>query len=557
MTATVPAQADVTNGLILDYPLNEFGGNVAYDSSGNHRDGTVNGTVSWGGNEGLTFNGSNTYIKMPDNLMSGLSSITVDFDVWIDPTMGKPYFLYGLGNSSNGNGNGYLFSTGNQFRTGVTQSDFHAEQQTRPSTSYQLARGMWKHVTYTQTGSTGILYENGVEKARSTSVTITPGSIGSGTTTADYIGRSLYSSDLYFKGRMRDFRIYNRALAANEVAERANWRDVQWAQLQALADNNGVLAMWQADTGITGGTGAWMIVPADYPADKYCSDCLVAPTGWTSDYGVVPTEWPQPDVLVRSQFTQQQINDIEDAVVNQVQPTSDTMVPDTTYRLKYFYDGPSDKVVVQTDAPTSVTDPLKTAYPGEVTIQALPDATPADRCTDDTRTAGQVSVLPAAPVEGMDNDRTDLEWQQVEALRDYNCALGTYDDPTTGPVLVFPSDSTDLSVANPSNWTSPFGQQPADWPKPTAKKSAQFTVDQIKEIQAAVLNQLSPEHVDDGSPSYIVSVYYDGASDRVVVETDAPSSATDPLVTAYPNQITIKPYTSPTAAPEPTEQTVN
>ncbi|MCG7210072.1 LamG domain-containing protein [Streptomyces arenae] len=556
-TATVPAQADVTDGLILDYPLDEFSGNVAYDSSGNNRDGTVNGTVSWKGNEGLAFNGSDTYIKMPDNLMAGLSSITVDFDVWIDPTMGKPYFLYGMGNSSNGSGNGYLFSTGNQFRTGITQSDFHAEQQTRPSTSYQLARGMWKHVTYTQTGSTGILYENGAEKARNTSVAITPGAIGNGTTAADYIGRSLYSTDLYFKGRMRDFRLYNRALAAKEVAERANWRDVQWQQLQALADNNGVLAMWQADTGVTGGNGAWMIVPADYPDDKYCAWCLVAPTGWTSDYGVVPTEWPQPDVLVRSQFTQQQINDIEDAVVNRVQPTSDTLVRDTTYNLKYFYDGPSDTVVVQTDAPTSVTDPLKTAYPGKVTIQALPGATPAGRCTNDTGTAGEVSELPADPTEGMDNDRTDLEWQQVEALRDYNCALAAYDDPTTGPVLVFPSDSTDLSVVSPSNWTSPFGQKPTDWPKPTTKKSAQFTLLKIKEIQAAVLDQLSPEDVADGSPSYVVSVYYDGRSDRVVVETDAPSSATDPLVTAYPNQITIKPYTPPTAAPEPAEQAVN
>ncbi|WP_231976179.1 LamG domain-containing protein [Streptomyces sp. 3214.6] len=553
-SATAPAQADVTNGLMLEYRLDESTGNVADDSSGNHRDGTVNGTVSWGGQQGLAFNGSNTYVKMPDNLMAGLSSITVDFDVWIDPTMGKPYFLYGLGNTSGTAGNGYLFSTGNQFRTGITLSDFHAEQQTRPGTSYQLARGMWKHVTYTQTGNTGILYENGVEKARNAGITITPGAIGGGTTTAGYIGRSLYSTDLYFKGRMRDFRLYNRALAANEVAEVANRGEVQWQQLQALADNNGALAMWQADTGIAGGTGAYMRFPADFPADKFCNHCLVPPTGWKSEYGVVPTQWPQPDITDRSQFTLQQINDIEDAIVAKVQPTSDTLVRDTTYQLDYFYDGKRDRVVAQTNAPPSVTDPLKAAYPDEVVTEAPANTAPADKCTPLTRTAGEVSTLTPTPAAGLTNDRTDLQWQQLQALRDYNCALAAFDDPTIGPVLIFPSDHTDLTVANPTGWTSPFGEKPTDWPEPTTARSAQFTLDQIKDVQAAVIRQLSPEGVSAGVPSYSLSVYYDGMSDRVVVETDASATATDPLLAAYPNKITIKPYTQPTAAPEEAEK---
>lgn len=524
---------------MLEYRLDEFTGNVATDASGHHRDGTVNGTVKWGGNEGLTFNGSNTYIKMPDNLMAGLNSITVAFDVWIDPTMGKPYFLYGLGNSSNGSGNGYLFSTGNQFRTGITTGDFHTEQQTRPDTSYQLARGMWKHVTYTQTGSTGILYENGVEKARNTNVTITPGAIGNGTTTADYIGRSLYSTDLYFKGRMRDFRLYDRALATNEVAEVANRREVQWQQLQALADSNGALAMWHADLGVAGGTGAYMLFPADFPVDKMCSDCLVHPTGWRSQYGVAPSEWPRPDIMDRSQFTQQQINDIQDAVSAQVQPTSDTLVQDTTYKLATFFDGKRDRVVVQTNAPASVTDPLKTAYPDKIVIEA-PRNGSAATCTPENRTADEVYTAGATPSTDVTDDRTSLHWQQLESLRDYNCALAAFDDPTVGPVLIFPSDRTDLTVKNPPGWTSPFGETAADWPVPTTAKSPQFTVALIKQIQEAAMDRLSPEAVSVGAPSYSVAVYYDGESDRVVVETDAPSSATDPLLTAYPNKITIK-----------------
>jgi GH43 family beta-xylosidase len=213
---SAPAQAaEITDGLALWYKLDSASGTVAVDSSGNGRNGTVNGTAGWSGTEGLTFNGSDTYVKVPDNIMSGMNSITVSMDVQIDAAQATPYFLYGFGNTSNGAGNGYLFTTGDSFRTAIASGSFSTEQNTRASAA--LPRSVWKHVTYTQTGTTGVLYHDGVEVARNTSVTTTPGSIGSGITTANYIGKSLYSNDKLFKGRMRDFRVYNRALTPDEV----------------------------------------------------------------------------------------------------------------------------------------------------------------------------------------------------------------------------------------------------------------------------------------------------------------------------------------------------
>ncbi|WP_420802565.1 LamG domain-containing protein [Streptomyces cavernae] len=216
---SAPAQAaEITDGLALWYKLDATSGTVAVDSSGNGRNGTVNGTAGWSGSgEGLTFNGSDTYIKVPDNIMSGMNSITVSMDAQIDAAQATPYFLYGFGNTGNGAGNGYLFTTGNSYRTAVASGGFSTEQNTR--TSAALPRSVWKHVTCTQTGTTGVLYQDGVEVARNTSVTVTPGSIGSGITTANYIGKSLYSSDKPFKGKMRDFRVYNRALTPIEVFE--------------------------------------------------------------------------------------------------------------------------------------------------------------------------------------------------------------------------------------------------------------------------------------------------------------------------------------------------
>ena len=219
--AATPAHADappVTDGLALWYRLDETSGAVATDSSGHDRHGTVHGTPAWAAGQGLGLNGTNTYVDVPDNLLAGLDSISVAMDVRIDPAQSGAYFLYGFGNTgANGWGDGYLFGGGNEFRTSISTANWSAEQTTRPNPARNLARGTFKHVTYTQTGTTGILYEDGVEVGRNNAVTIRPRDIGSGVTTANYLGRSLYSGDALFKGRLRDFRVYDRALGDAEV----------------------------------------------------------------------------------------------------------------------------------------------------------------------------------------------------------------------------------------------------------------------------------------------------------------------------------------------------
>ncbi|MFF7163383.1 family 43 glycosylhydrolase [Streptomyces sp. NPDC008086] len=220
--AATTEAAEVTDGLALWYKLDAASGSTVTDASGHGRDATVNGTADWSGTgEGLAFNGSDTYLKVPNDVMKGMAAITVSLDVRIDAAQSTPYFLYGFGNSSGGNGNGYLFTTGNSLRTSVASGNWSTEQTTKPADSHNLTRAVWKHLTYTQSGTTGVLYEDGVEVGRNTAVGITPGSIGSGTTTANYIGKSVYSGDKLFKGRIRDFRVYDRALASSEVEQLA------------------------------------------------------------------------------------------------------------------------------------------------------------------------------------------------------------------------------------------------------------------------------------------------------------------------------------------------
>ena len=221
-TAGVSASAVVTvdpaipAGQILHYALDESSGTVAHDTSGQGRDGTLVGGATWTSGDGVRLDGTSGHVVLPTSPLAGLTAVSIDFDVRIDGSQTGSYFLYGIGNTSGSNGNGYLFTTGNAYRTAIASGNWSTEQVTAKSSN--LARDVWKRVTYTQSGTTGILYEDGVEVARNTNVTLTPGSIGGGVTLANYIGRSLYSADAYLKGNVRDFAVYNRALTPAQVA---------------------------------------------------------------------------------------------------------------------------------------------------------------------------------------------------------------------------------------------------------------------------------------------------------------------------------------------------
>lgn len=145
------------------------------------------------------------------------------------------------------------------------------------------------------------------------------------------------------------------------------------------------------------------------------------------------------------------------------------------------------------------------------------------------------SLLPAAAAHA--DTATGSDWEEVVELAGYNHALTAFEDPKSGPTIIFPSDYTgDINnLQHPSDWTDSGGNTPTSWPTPTTTRSAQFTAAQVQKIIVAAVNQIEPV----GSTMYYAAAHYDGTSDRIVVYTDAPSSVTDPLVAAYPGQVTI------------------
>nr|BFF08765.1 hypothetical protein GCM10025699_00680 [Microbacterium flavescens] len=167
----------------------------------------------------MRLDGSDDHVKLPDNLLAGLTSITISAEVLVRAAQGTPYFIYGFGNTdAAGVGNGYLYSTGNAYKTSIASGNWSTEQ--TANSSANLERDVWKTITYTLDDATDTarVYLDGVQVAQNTAVTITPGSIGGGVTTANHLGRSVYDADKRLAGDLRDVRIYDAALSATEVS---------------------------------------------------------------------------------------------------------------------------------------------------------------------------------------------------------------------------------------------------------------------------------------------------------------------------------------------------
>ncbi|WP_062135994.1 family 43 glycosylhydrolase [Demequina aestuarii] len=217
-----PVTADA-DGQVLRYDFETGQGTTLTDVTGNGYDGTIVGGATLAGGE-MAFDGSNDYVDLPDNILAGIEDVTIEAEVFLDQGMTGNYFIYGLGNTTGGAGDGYLFTTGNsQYRTSIATGNWSTEQTV--GTGQTLPRGQWVQLVYTLSGTTATLYLDGVQVATGT-VNADPEDIGSGFTSANHLGRSNYDADGLFEGAYREFALYNRALSAEEVLAASGETDV-------------------------------------------------------------------------------------------------------------------------------------------------------------------------------------------------------------------------------------------------------------------------------------------------------------------------------------------
>ncbi|MBI1923521.1 PKD domain-containing protein [Candidatus Poribacteria bacterium] len=217
-TATVIIAEDIfSQGLIAHWAFDEGGGATAGDSSGNGREGTVNG-ASWttgilGG--ALSFDGVNDYVKIGSNV--GLTAFPYTFSAWINyqgQGSGKHGWILSLGDITTDN---VYFATAIESTDKYMIVARNTKHQTGLGTS--VAPG-WHHVTGVfESDTSKKLYVDGVLVGNLT----VPVAFNSAVNTV-YVGARVVkvAPDLYFNGLIDDVRVYNRALNETEIQTLSN-----------------------------------------------------------------------------------------------------------------------------------------------------------------------------------------------------------------------------------------------------------------------------------------------------------------------------------------------
>src|ERR1039458_8217531 len=237
------ASALVEANLQTYLKFDETGGTTALDSTTNGWGGTlVNGPIWVAGYSNNAVNlssNSSQYVTLPDGVVNNLDNFSIT--MWVKQTTASAWpraFDFGTGTSS------YMFlcplpggSSAPRFACRLNNG---TEQQINGVSA--VSTGVWHHLAVTLNGSVGILYVDGVAVGTNSSMTLKPSSLG--ITTQNYIGKSQFA-DPYFNGLVDDFRIYNDALKAGEVATFIAPLSAP-TSLKATASNNLVALKWNS-----------------------------------------------------------------------------------------------------------------------------------------------------------------------------------------------------------------------------------------------------------------------------------------------------------------------
>ncbi len=181
------------------------------DASINAQDAELQGTpiyVSGGlGATCLRLDGAGSHVDLPADVASHDQMTVATWVYWMGGATWQRIFDFGNETSS------YLFLTPDS-GSGMRFSIKNQDEEEQLNTSF-LATGQWTHVAVTLGDQTATLYVNGINVAHSSSFTMTPSDFKP---VLNYIGKSQFAADPLFNGMVDDFRIYNYAMTATEVA---------------------------------------------------------------------------------------------------------------------------------------------------------------------------------------------------------------------------------------------------------------------------------------------------------------------------------------------------
>jgi methionine-rich copper-binding protein CopC len=206
-------QPTSTANLVAAYGFNEGSGTTVHDASGHGNTGTISGAtwVNNGvfGDKALSFNGTNSWVTIPDSSSLHLTS-GMTLEAWVDPTAASTgYTAVMIKERTNGLAYGLYASDGAGQPPGAyvdkSGTDYNADGLA------SLPLNTWTFLTGTYDGTTLNIYVNGT-LASSQSV---GGNIMSSTGALRIGGDSIWGE--YFQGLIDSIRIYNAPLNQGQI----------------------------------------------------------------------------------------------------------------------------------------------------------------------------------------------------------------------------------------------------------------------------------------------------------------------------------------------------
>jgi len=220
--------AQDNSGLVLHYDFSTVNGTSVSDVSGSGVTAQLKNSAKveeMGKYKVLNLGTSNGYLDMTSSagtVIQGLDNFTVSAYYRVNKSAslsGNGYFLWAFSTSTACDATNGLYSAYrlNAQRMATTTGGYQNEKAI--SIGSASAKDAWVHVAYTQSGTEGKLYVNGTQVG---SVTNIPklSTVFEGTAPSYcWLGRAPFSGDNYLKQTLvYDFRVYNKAIEATEVA---------------------------------------------------------------------------------------------------------------------------------------------------------------------------------------------------------------------------------------------------------------------------------------------------------------------------------------------------
>ncbi len=220
-------------GLVAEWRFDEGAGSVLHDSSGNGNDGTIHGATWTEGKFGnaLRFDGRDDYVSLPKfTTFSSVTDFTVE--VWFKMNShnpnGRSYLIDFRGDGSLTSDNLGLIIDNNR---GISEIHHYIDpwpsgSRTEYAISISSPVGDWHHTAFVRKGGNLIVYYDGVKSPdvfipgyssqKSDPLNWAESKKKIGTC---YLDAARCKGNYWFKGKIDEVRIYNRALTAEEIKQ--------------------------------------------------------------------------------------------------------------------------------------------------------------------------------------------------------------------------------------------------------------------------------------------------------------------------------------------------